>query len=136
MQWLIDLALGRVKKASPDLRLKACAMVHERGYGKPAQNITVDIALKRAVEGHDPVEQLRILRDMRSNYVAQLEAPIEIAVEVLEEAARQPGRPRVAQPICRTELADFRQMAARLETRERFGWGPAYSRVSRKDKRR
>ena len=86
MQWLIDLALGRVKGVSHDTRLKAVAMLHERGYGKPAQIISVDIALRRAVEDRDPVEQLRILQDMRSRYVAQLEAPIEITPEVLEDA--------------------------------------------------
>jgi hypothetical protein len=86
MQWLIDLAHGKVKGASIDHRIKAVAMLHERAYGKPAQIISIDIALKRAIEGHDPVEQLRILQDMRSRYVAQLEAPIEITAEVLEDA--------------------------------------------------
>ena len=82
MQWLIDLALGKVKGASIDHRMKAVAMLHERGYGKPAQIISIDIALRRAIEGRDPVEQLRILQDMRSRYVAQLEAPIEITPEM------------------------------------------------------
>ncbi len=86
MQWLIDVAHGKVKGGSHDTPLKAAAMLHERGYGKPAQNITIDIALKRAIVGHNPVEQLRILQDMRSRYVAQLEAPIEINAEVLEDA--------------------------------------------------
>lgn len=65
---------------------EAILTFHERAYGRPAQHISVDIALKRAVEGHDPAEQLRILQDMRSHYVAQLEAPIEITAEVLEDA--------------------------------------------------
>jgi hypothetical protein len=76
MQWVIDLAHGKVKGkgVTPDLRLKACAMVHERAFGRAPQNISVDIALKRAIEGKDPAEQLRILRDMRSAYVAEAPA--------------------------------------------------------------
>jgi hypothetical protein len=35
------------KGVTPDLRLKACAMVHERAFGRAPQNISVDIALKR-----------------------------------------------------------------------------------------
>jgi hypothetical protein len=63
--WLIDVAHGK-EKVSADLRYKAIMAVHERVYGRPAQNVSVDIALKRAVESKAPVEQLRILRDMRS----------------------------------------------------------------------
>ena len=87
MQWLIDLAHGKVKGVSHDTRLKAVAMLHERAFGRPAQIISIDIALRRAIEGRDPVEQLRILQDMRSRYVAQLEAPIDIITEeALEDA--------------------------------------------------
>jgi hypothetical protein len=57
-----NLALGKVKKASPDLRLKAALAVHERAYGRPAQNICLDIALKRAIEDKDPAEQRAFCR--------------------------------------------------------------------------
>jgi hypothetical protein len=38
--------------------IKCALAVHERAYGRPAQNISLDIALKLAVEGRDPQEQV------------------------------------------------------------------------------
>jgi hypothetical protein len=81
-----------VERTAPADALRRCRKSNCRPrcvfpYGKPSQMISIDIALRRAVEGRDPAEQLRILQDMRSRYVAQLEAPIEITAEVLEVSA-------------------------------------------------
>jgi hypothetical protein len=66
MAWLIELASGRIKGATIDQRMKAWAMIHERGWGKPAQNVSVDVALKRAVESKDPIEKLKALEELRA----------------------------------------------------------------------
>jgi hypothetical protein len=46
---MLDVAQGKVK-VSPDLRYMPCIAVHDRAYGRSAQNISVDIALKKASE--------------------------------------------------------------------------------------
>lgn len=69
LRWILQAAHGEVE-VSPDLRFKACQAVIERGFGKPEQNVSVDIALRKAVEGKDPIEQLRILREMHSSDTA------------------------------------------------------------------
>jgi hypothetical protein len=85
MQWLIDVAHGRETKGiTADLRFKCCVAVTERAYGRPPQNISLDIALKRAIERNDPAEQLRILRDMRSAWVDHLAASPVIELEPAE----------------------------------------------------
>jgi hypothetical protein len=60
--------------------------VLERAYGRPAQIVAVDVALRKAVEGRDPAEALRVLRDMRDNWVAQLSAPV---IEMVPEELPQ-----------------------------------------------
>jgi hypothetical protein len=100
MQFFIDLALGRDKRASLDLRFKAGVAIHERGYGKPAQNISVDVALKRAIEDKDPDTQLRLLQDMRAAYLAAPPPPIVAEVLEAEEAEAQSVISRTTSASC------------------------------------
>jgi Family of unknown function (DUF5681) len=83
MQYIIDVAHGKVE-VSPELRMKACVILHERAYGRPPQVVAVDVALRKAVENLDPQAQLQALLDMRTAYVAQLPAPIEGEFEEIE----------------------------------------------------
>lgn len=88
MRWMIGVATGKIKGISADLRVKVGLAVHERAYGRPPAIVAVDVALRRAVESSDPAEQLRILRDMRAAYiaeVAQLAAPVDAEYEVVED---------------------------------------------------
>jgi hypothetical protein len=83
LAWILEAAHGKAK-VSDDLRFKACQAVLERGFGKPEQNIAIDVALRKAVEGKDPVEQLRVLRELHSSYVEQLAPPmVDVEAEVV-----------------------------------------------------
>jgi hypothetical protein len=73
-----------VKEASKDLRFRAVLALHDRAYGEPAQNVSIDIALKKAVEGKDPTEQLRILKELRQAYIDCLTKSPVLELEAAE----------------------------------------------------
>jgi hypothetical protein len=52
-------------------------MLHDRAYGRPPQVVSVDIALRKAVENLDPAEQLRVLQDMRASASPRLSAGVK-----------------------------------------------------------
>jgi hypothetical protein len=70
----------------PRDRMAAANSLLDRGHGRPEQNISVDVALRRAVEDKNPAEQLRILRDMRANWVQHLSSGPVIDLEPEPEA--------------------------------------------------